>query len=249
MRAPTYDALLAISARNAWDPAGIALDADAARWTALPVDDAARLRALVAAFVVGEEAVADHLAAIGRAATDPGLRACLAAQEREEERHAAAVRRAWRALRAAEGGPDENAAAHAPAAIVALFRERLPATVARAAHELGEAVGLYHGLLEGVIFLAGQRELLARARAAGLAGLHETFTRIERDERWHVALGVRALVDHPDGPAVAGRLAEEADAVADAWGPLVAEATRREVATLVARRARAVGLLPHRAPA
>lgn len=249
MRAPTYDALLAISARNAWDPAAIALDADVARWPAVPAGDAVALRALVAAFVVGEEAVAEHLAAIGTAADDPGLRACLAAQEREEERHAAAVRRAWRALRAAEAGPDGDPAAHAPAAIVALFRERLPATVARAAGELGEAVGLYHGLLEGVIFLAGQRELLARAEAAALPGLHETFTRIERDERWHVALGVRALVDHPDGTAVATRLADEADAIADAWGPLVAEATRREVAALVPRRASAVGLLPHRAPA
>lgn len=252
-RLPTYEALLAISARGAWEPAAFDLAADRDRLDALPGPVRDRLRGLLAGFVVGEEAVAEHLAPFHGAAADPGLAACLRAQVVEEERHAVAARRAWDAL-GADGRPADtrrpaaarrhDPAAVAPAPLVALFRERLPAVAAEARADLTGAVALYHGLLEGVVFLAGQRAVRALADAWELPALAGTFGRIERDERWHVALGARVLVDAQDGAAVAARLPVQARAAADAWGPLVDEAVRDDVVRGVTRRLQAVGLLP-----
>lgn len=242
-RLPTYDALLAISARGAWDPAAFDVAADRERWDALPAAVRDRLRGLLAGFVVGEEAVAEHLVPFRGATDDDGLSACLAAQVVEEERHALAALRAWDAL--AGGRPE----ADAPPALVALFRERLPQVAADAGADLTGAVALYHGLLEGVVFLAGQRTVRALADEWALPGLAGTFGRIERDERWHIALGARVLVDAEDGAAVAARLPAEARAAADTWGPLVDRAVRDDVVRGVTRRLQAVGLLPRGATA
>jgi ribonucleoside-diphosphate reductase beta chain len=260
-RLPDYDALLAISARGAWDPASFDLAPDRARWPALPESVRARFVGLVAGFVVGEEAVAEHLPPFSAASADPGLRACLDAQAVEEERHADAARRVWAALAGSgplPGGPRDarerrglggaevvvpDPAPHAPPALVALFRERLPAAAAAAGEDLTGAVALYHGLLEGVVFLAGQRAVRALAEEHGLTGVAGVFARIERDERWHVALGARVLVDAPDGATVAARLPSEARAAADAWGRLVDEGVRDAVVAAVTRRLHATGLL------
>ena len=65
------------------------------------------------------------------------------------------------------------ARAHVPAAFLELFEERLPAMAAElAAGRTGllEGVSLYHMLLEGVVFDAGQKALLddlERRRPAG----------------------------------------------------------------------------------
>lgn len=236
-RLPTYDALLAISARGAWDPGSFDLAPDRARLPALPVGVRERLTGLLAGFVVGEEAVAEHLVPFGDATRDPGLRACLAAQVAEEERHAAAARLLWAAL--GDGDP----APHAPPALVALFRERLPAAAAAAGEDLTGAMALYHGLLEGVVFIAGQRAVRALAEEWDLPGVAGVFARIERDERWHVALGARVLADAPDGARVAAGLPADAVAAADAWGPLVDDEVRDAVVAGVSRRLRAIGLL------
>jgi ribonucleoside-diphosphate reductase beta chain len=236
-RLPDYDALLAISARGAWDPGAIDLAPDRDRHAGLPVDVRRRLTGLLAGFVVGEEAVAEHLVPFADGTGDPGLRACLDAQVVEEERHAVAARRVWDAV--GVGDPAD----HAPPALVALFRERLPAAAATAGEHLTGAVALYHGLLEGVVFIAGQRAVRALAAEWDLPGIADTFTRIERDERWHVALGARVLVEAPDGAAVAAALPAEAEAAAAVWGPLVDEDVRAAVAAGVTRRLRAVGLL------
>lgn len=246
-RLPGYDALLAISARGAWDPASFDLSPDRERWTTLPDDVRARITGLLAGFVVGEVAVAAHLVPFSAASGDPGLRACLEAQVVEEERHADAARRVWAAL--VGGGPAGprsvaiDPAPHAPAALVALFRDRLPAAAAGAGEDLTGAVALYHGLLEGVVFLAGQRAVRALAVAWDLPGVAGVFARIERDERWHVALGARVLADAPDGVATAARLPAEARGAADAWGTLVDADVRDAVVAAVVRRLQAIGLL------
>ncbi|MEV4421383.1 hypothetical protein AB0L40_15575 [Patulibacter sp. NPDC049589] len=242
-RLPDYDALLAISARGAWAPETFDLAPDRVRWDALPAAVRARLRGLLAGFVVGEEAVALHLAPFEDASASPGLRACLAAQVVEEERHAHACRRAWAAMTAGPDGAVADPAPEAPAPLVALFRERLPAAAAAAGHDLTGAVALYHGLLEGVVFLAGQQTVRALAERWELPGLLATFARIERDERWHVALGARVLVDAGDGREVAARLRDEAGDAAAAWGALVDADVRASVVAAVTRRLTAVGLL------
>jgi ribonucleoside-diphosphate reductase beta chain len=242
-RLPDLDALLAISARGAWDPDAVDLRADRERWDALPDDVRDRLRGLLAGFVVGEEAVAEHLVPFQDATASPGLRACLAAQVVEEERHAYACVRAWRAMTTDGDGVVPDPADDAPSALVGLFRDRLPAVAAAAGEDLTGAVALYHGLLEGVVFLAGQRTVRALAEEWALPGLLETFARIERDERWHVALGARVLVDAVDGGSVAARLTTEAEEAAASWGPLVDDEVRRATADGVTRRLRAVGLV------
>ena len=143
-----YDHFLAIAARSQWDEAAIDLAADARAW---PEVADARLTELVAGFCVGEAGVAEHLAsfAVGPAAE------CFAAQQRDEERHA----RFFARYAAAVGLDDPRA--HVSDEFLELFEVRLPEAVAGAP---GEAVGLYHMVLEGVVFIAGQLALLDLAR-------------------------------------------------------------------------------------
>lgn len=240
---PDYDALLAISARGAWDPEAFDLSADVARWPELPAAVRERFLGLFAGFLVGEQAVAEHLVPFEAAAADPGLRACLRAQQVEEERHEQATARIWAAFAKPGAANLAGAAALAPAPLVALFSRELPDAAAAAATDLPGAIALYHGLLEGVVFLAGQTAVRGLAETWGLPGVGATFARIERDERWHVALGVRALVDAPGGTAVAERLPERARTAAAAWGELVDAPTRDATLELVDRRLTAAGLL------
>lgn len=242
-RIPEYDALLAISARGAWDPAAFDLAPDLARWPSLPADVRDRLTGLFAAFLVGEEAVAEHLVPFEDAATHPAFRACLHAQQIEEVRHAQATALIWSAFGDAADAGATGAARRAPAALVDLFSVELPRAAAAAADDLAGAVALYHGLLEGVVFLAGQTTIRELAEAWGLDAVAGIFGRIERDERWHVTLGVRALVDSPDGVAVAAELPSRARAAADAWGSLVDAGTKDDAVALVSRRLAAAGLL------
>ena len=240
---PDYDALLAISARGVWEPAAFDLAADRPQFEALSSAVQEQLLGLFAAFLVGEEAVAEHLVPFEGAAVDPALRACLQAQQVEEVRHADATMRVWTAFADPSEPPLTAAARRAPDALVALFAEELPRSAATAATDLTSAIALYHGLLEGVVFLAGQTAVRELAERWGLPAVAGIFGRIERDERWHVTLGVRALVDAPDGAAIAAGLPSRARAAADSWGPLVDDATKDAAVELVTRRLTAAGLL------
>lgn len=240
---PDYDALLAISARGSWDPASFDLAADRSRFAQLPAEVQDRLLGLFAAFLVGEEAVAEHLVPFEGAAVDAGLRACLRAQQVEEVRHADATTRVWAAFAKTGEQGLEGAVHRAPGPLVALFTDELPRAASAADRDLTSAIALYHGLLEGVVFLAGQTAVRELAEACGLDGVAGIFGRIERDERWHVTLGVRALVDAADGPAIAAGLPARARAAADRWGALVDESTKDDAVALVTRRLTAAGLL------
>ena len=77
--------------------------------------------------------------------------ACFAAQQRDEARHA----RFFARYAAAVGLDDPRA--HVSPEFLELFEVRLPEAAAGAP---GEAVGLYHMVLEGVVFTAGQLALL-----------------------------------------------------------------------------------------
>lgn len=242
-RIPDYHALLDISARGVWDPAAFDLGADRERWTQLPEPVRERFLGLFAAFLVGEEAVAEHLVRFESAAVDPDLAACLAAQQVEEVRHAEATARVWEAFAGSHERPLAAATSAAPAALVALFADELPRTAAAAGTDLTSAIALYHGLLEGVVFLAGQTTVRELAEQWGLPGVGGIFGRIERDERWHVTLGVRALVDADDGGAIAAQLPARARAAAAGWDTLVDGATKDAAVALVTRRLTAAGLL------
>ncbi len=149
----------------------------------------ARLRTLIAGFVVAEHAVAGELEPFVAAAAaldpDPGARACFAAQAADERRHA----RWFDRLAGELLGLDRPAArAAAPPAIRRLFESELPAAAAalaaRAAPEqMAAAVGLYHVVLEGIAFAVGQEALSELARDHGLTAVADGVSRVQGDER------------------------------------------------------------------
>ena len=82
----------------------------------------------------------------------------------------------------------EAARAHVPEALLELFEARLPALASELAAGragLGEGVSLYHMVLEGIVFDAGQRALLDDLGDGALPGVREGIERVELDERWH----------------------------------------------------------------
>ncbi len=209
-----YDHFLTIAARSQWDEAAIDLTADARAW---PEVAGPRLTELVAGFCIGEAGVAEHLSAFGPAAE------CFAAQARDEERHA----RFFARYAAAVGLHDPRA--HVSDAFLELFEVRLPAAVAGAP---GEAVGLYHMVLEGVVFTAGQLALLDLVDDR-LPGLRAGTELVLRDERWHVGFGARCLADLDYDEAA---ILEEGERAAALWAPEYAE----RVVTGLGSRLRAV---------
>lgn len=194
-----YDHFLGIVARSQWDEAAIPLAADADAWPA--VADA-RLVELVAGFCVGESGVAEHLAPF---VSGPAA-ACFEAQRRDEERHA----RFFARYAAAVGLGDPRA--RCSEAFLELFEARLPEAVAGAP---GEAVGLYHMVLEGVVFTAGQLVLLDILDER-LPGLRTGVELVLRDERWHVGFGARVLaeLDYDEAAILA-----EGERAAALWAP------------------------------
>jgi len=86
------------------------------------------------------------------------------------------------------------ARAHVPAEVLELFEERLPAMAAELAAgqiPLEEGIALYHMLLEGNVFSAGQRALLEDLEDGALPGVREGVEHVDLDERWHIGFGLR----------------------------------------------------------
>jgi ribonucleoside-diphosphate reductase beta chain len=246
-----------------WNPMAIDLTGDARAWPELAPERRRRLTTLLAGFCVGEEAVAEHLTPFADAARE----ATLASQEslmawvfflqrRDEQRHARLFDRiAAEVLGLAGATPAERRAearAHVPAAFRELFEVRLPAMADElaAGHTgLAEGVGLYHMLLEGVVFDAGQRALLDDLADGSLPGVREGVERVERDERWHVGFGLRCLIETQPSADVLADLVQRADEAAAAWGDAVPAAVREESAHKVAHRLHVSGLIETRSAA
>jgi ribonucleoside-diphosphate reductase beta chain len=226
----SYEHFLDIAASVQWDEREISLSADARAW---PRVASPRLTELVAGFCVGEAGVAEHLAVF---ASGPAA-ACFEAQQRDEERHARFFDRYARAV-----GLDDPRV-HVSEALRELFEVRLPEAVAGAP---GEAVGLYHMVLEGVVFTAGQLALLDLVDGR-LPGLKAGTELVLRDERWHVGFGARCLADLEYDEAA---ILAEGERAAALWAPECAgrvmdglrsrlRAVRRQAATTRELRAAA----------
>ena len=163
-----------IVARLQWNPMAIDLTEDARAWPELPAERRDRLTSLLAGFCVAEDAVAVQLtpfadaARAGKLISQESLMAWVFfLQRRDEQRHARLFDRIGdEVLGLAGTSPAERRAAaraHVTPAMLELFEERLPTTAAElAAGRIGlaEGVSLYHMLLEGVVFDAGQQALL-----------------------------------------------------------------------------------------
>jgi ribonucleoside-diphosphate reductase beta chain len=245
-----------IVARLQWNPTAIDLSRDARAWPELPAERRRRLMTLLAGFCVAEEAVAEQLtpfADAARGATLTSQESLMAwvffLQRRDEQRHARLFDRIAAEVLGLPGATaaDRRAAARAyvPAAFLELFEERLPAMAAElaAGHTgLGEGVSLYHMLLEGVVFDAGQHALLDDLADGALPGVREGVERVERDERWHVGFGLRCLVETRPSAEILEDLPGRAEEAAAAWGDAVPAATRDRSAHKVAHRLHVAGL-------
>src|SRR4051812_23192148 len=252
-----------IVARLQWNPMAIDLTADAAAWPELPPERRRRLLTLLAGFCVAEDAVAEHLTPFADAARGAKLASqeslmawVFFLQRRDERRHATLFDRIGAEVLGLAGETPEDrrteARTHAPEALLELFEQRLPAMAAElAAGETGlaEGVSLYHMLLEGVVFDAGQKALLDDLADGVLPGVRTGVERVERDERWHVGFGLRCLVETRPSADVLARLLEQTEEAAAVWGDAVPAAVRGRSARKVAHRLHAAGLIRLRAPA
>jgi ribonucleoside-diphosphate reductase beta chain len=252
-----------IVARLQWNPAAIDLTPDARAWPGLPAERRRRLTTLLAGFCVAEDAVSEHLEPFDAVARSSSLASAetlmawvLFLQRRDEQRHALIFDRIAAEVLGLPGAtPAERRAAaraHVPAAVLELFEERLPALAAELAagrRGLGEGVSLYHMVLEGVVFEAGQHTLLDDLADGVLPGVREAVRRVELDERWHIGFGLRCLIEaEPSQDLIDDLLARGEDAAA-AWGDAVPPATRERAADMCHHRLSAVGLIAPRAAA
>jgi ribonucleoside-diphosphate reductase beta chain len=246
-----------IVARLQWNAMAIDLAPDARAWPELPAERRERLTTLLAGFRVAEDAVAEELVPFADAARAAELASheTLVAwvfylQRRDEQRHTQFFDRvAAEVLGLAGDAPAERLEAareHVPAALLELFEERLPEMAGELADGrtgLADGIGLYHMLLEGVIFEAGQHALLDDLADDALPGVREGVERVERDERWHVGFGLRCLIETRPSAAVLGDLLDRAEEAAKAWGGAVPEATCATSARKVAHRLHVAGLI------
>ena len=244
-------------ARLQWDPAAIDLAPDARQWPELPAERRGRLMTLLAGFCVAEDAVAEQLTPFADAAREATLvsQESLMAwvfflQRRDEQRHARLFDRIAAevlGLPGADAGARRAAArTHVPAAFLELFEERLPAIAAELAEGrtgLSEGVSLYHMLLEGVVFDAGQHALLDDLADGAMPGVRKGIERVERDERWHVGFGLRCLIETEPSTELLDDLLQRATEAAAIWGHAVPAAMREHSARKVAHRLHAAQLI------
>jgi ribonucleoside-diphosphate reductase beta chain len=247
-------------ARLQWDPEAIDLTPDARAWAELPAERRRRLMTLLAGFRVGEDAVSEHIEPFADAAREATLasKESLMAwvfflQRRDEDRHARLFDRIAAEVLGLPGDTPaerrEAAKVHAPAGVVELFEARLPETATELAAGrtgLAEAVSLYHMLLEGVVFLAGQHALLEDLADAALPGVREGLERVQADERWHVGFGLRCLIECQPSRELLDELLARSEEATGAWGDVIPASTREFIADLSHHRLAAVGLVePH----
>jgi ribonucleoside-diphosphate reductase beta chain len=244
-----------VAARLQWDANAIDLAPDARAWPELPDERRERLTTLLAGFRVAEDAVAEHIAPFGEAASDSLVAWVLYLQRRDEQRHATMFDRiAAEVLELPGDSRDERldaAREHAPAGVLELFDERLPAMAGElAAGRTGvdAGIGLYHMILEGIVLATGQRALLADLEDGALPGVCEGVERVELDERWHIGFGLRCLMEAQPSSELLDDLLTHAAEAAEAWGDALPEETRDHIADACHHRLVAVGLIqPHMA--
>jgi ribonucleoside-diphosphate reductase beta chain len=246
-RLATYSQIVA---RLQWDAAAISLASDSRAWPRLPIDRRRRLTTLLAGFRVAEDAVAEHLVPFADVAehVDTMQMWLFFLQRRDEDRHALLFDRiAAEVVRLPGATPAQRRAAaraHVPAAMLELFEVRLPALAAElAAGRAGilDGVALYHMVLEGVVFTAGQHALLDDLADGALPGIREGVQHVELDERWHVGFGLRCLAEHRSTDVLVGMLDRAAEAAA-VWGEAVPAASQQRAVELCRRRLSIAGL-------
>jgi ribonucleoside-diphosphate reductase beta chain len=238
-----------IVARLQWDATVIDLAADALAWPELQPERRERLTTLLAGFCVAEQAVSEHLTPFTGATADTLVAWVFFLQRRDEDRHALLFDRVAAEVLGLPGATsaERRAAAreHVTPEVLELFEVRLPATAAELAAgrtTLENGVSLYHMLLEGIVFAAGQRALLEDLEDGALPGVREGVRRVDLDERWHIGFGLRCLIDAKPSPELINALLAEAADASGVWGDAVPFEARRHVLRMCARRLAVAGL-------
>ena len=241
-RLSTYSQIVA---KLQWEPTAIDLAPDARAWPELPDERRRRLTTLITGFRVAEDAVAQHLTPFADASehVDSMMMWIFFLQRRDEDRHTQFFDRvAAEVLRLPGDTPADRLAAareHVPAALLELFEVRLPTMAAELAAKrtgLLDGIRLYHMVLEGAVFSAGQRALLDDLDDGVLPGVCIGVERVELDERWHVGFGVRCLTAAKDPDSLVDDVLGRATEAAAAWGDAVPAATREFAVDLCRRR-------------
>jgi len=250
---PRLSAYSQIVARLQWDPDGIDLTGDARAWPALDDQRRRRLTTLLAGFCVAEDAVAEHLTPFADAAEhlDSMMMWIFFLQRRDEDRHALFFDRIAAEVLGLPGDtPAERRTAArglVPEALLELFEVKLPAMATElAAGRAGilDGVRLYHMMLEGAVFSAGQRALLDDLQDGALPGTREGVTHVELDERWHVGFGVRCLIEgQGEGDLQLDDTLARATEAAAAWGDAVPAAAVEDAVAQCRRRLAVAGLV------
>lgn len=246
---PGYGYYLKTAASLQWDEAAVELHDDAAAWPAVAPARRERLLTLLAGFCVGEASVATEIEPFAAASADPVAAECFRAQARDEARHARFFDRVAAEV-ACQGVPAterwQMLRARLDPAFLDLFERQLPAVarnLAAGTSALDSAVALYHLVLEGVVFTAGQLALLELLEADDkLPGFRSGVELVLRDERWHVGFGTRALDLLDTSPYVLEDLRCAAEPMVAAWGDAVPAALQQRVVALHRRRLSAARL-------
>jgi ribonucleoside-diphosphate reductase beta chain len=196
-----------------WDPGDIDLDADRAAAADLDEETFERLRAALAKFGAGEQAVTEDLAPLGVVLEDAADQAFLTTQIYEEAKHMDFFDRYWRTvvtpverergLSVTEPTDDrwyvdgyDELFARTSTAMHRLLEEDTPETRA-------EAYCHYHLTVEGILAQTGYFGLhrsfnVDNPDLPSLPGLVEGLARIRSDEGRHVGFGMAKLQDLVD---------------------------------------------------
>jgi ribonucleoside-diphosphate reductase beta chain len=110
---------------------------------------------------------------------------------------------------------------------------------------LVEAVSLYHLVVEGILFSAGQHALLRLLDDAEppLPGLRQGTERVLADERWHIGFGTCLLAEMGAGAVDGERLLAEARPAVAAWREAIRAEEAERVPAVHERRLRAASLM------
>ncbi len=239
-----------------WDPVDIDLAVERAHWAALSEEHRAALLGTCASFFRGEESVADTLAPWLMAMPRLEERMFLSTQLFEEVKHTEFFARYFR-----EVLPDADPAQHFAgnlqgvlvddiADVSARIRRAMDADADSRMQALVEGVTHYHGIIEGMLAMAGYEHLDETwPSPQAFPGLREGFARIREDEGRHIAFGMSFLRERcGDCP----RWREIVEATFDRYVPeLIGESAdlppsaqryRQLLAACYARRRRDIGL-------
>jgi len=203
---PTYRELYYRWERQQWSSQGIDFSTDRKQWEGMSQDEQ-RMRLFgLSAFFQGEACVTDTLAPYITAMPDEEMRIFLTTQLVDEARHTVFFSRFFKEALGFDKGKLEDTLAVVRQNMNDGLRyilidsllevsERIRKEPQNLAH-LVAGVTLYHVIIEGMMALAGQRNILDIYRQMDLfPAFRGGFTAVARDESRHVVFGVKFLRD------------------------------------------------------